>query len=248
VCTLTFTWQVFPDTPVAVAANRDERPDRPSEPPGVLETDPRVVAPRDAEAGGTWIGYNEHGLFVGITNRWTDADLAGDRSRGLLVREALRRQSAEAAGRFVERQVRTHEYEGFNLVLADATAALYYEWGGTVGVRQLEPGVHVAVNVGADGGYVIPAAWPEAGERQAQNAASVQEALAVEPGETATSWLDRAADVLGDHEYGVCVHGDGFGTQSSSLIALGEDGATYRFADGPPCETEYEQIVPGLDG
>ena len=247
VCTLTLAWQVFPDTPVAVAANRDEADGRPSEPPAVLERDPRVVAPRDAEAGGTWIGYNDRGLLVAITNRWNDADLAGERSRGLLVRDALRRPSAEAAGRFVERAVRDREYEGFNLVIADAGAALYYEWDGSLDFRQFDPGVHVVVNVGADGRFSIPKRRPDAGERQAENATRLREALAVEPGETATGWIDRAGESLGDHEFGVCIHGDGYGTQSSSLIAIGRSGATYRFADGPPCETDYEDVTLALD-
>ncbi|WP_135819667.1 NRDE family protein [Halostella litorea] len=243
-CTLTLAWRVFEDAPVVAAANRDELVDRPSEPPEVVEDDPRVVAPRDAEAGGTWIGYNEHGLLVAVTNRWTDADLAGDRSRGLLVRDALRHGSAESAARFVERETDAREFDGFNLVLADADAALLFEWDGTLRFSRLEPGVHVVVNVGADGRFDVPEARPDAGRDQADNARGVRTALTPEPGETAEGWLDRAADVLGDHEYGVCVHGDGFGTRSSSLILLGEDGARYRFADGPPCETAFREVRP----
>jgi len=259
VCTLVIAWQVFADTPVAAAANRDELLDRPSEPPAVLETDPVAVAPRDAEAGGTWIGHNEHGLLVAITNRWTGADSEGeryaragseasrertaDRSRGLLVRDALRQSSAERACRYVERELDERVYEGFNLVVADATAALYVEWDGrSRRIRNFEPGVHVVVNVGADGEYAIPRSRLEAGERQATNADRVAAALAPEPGETATSWIDRASDVVSDHEYGVCVHADEFGTRSSSLLAVGPGGTTYRFADGPPCETAYREV------
>ena len=241
-CTLTLAWRVFVDAPVVVAANRDEGLDRPSEPPGVVEEDPRVVAPRDAEAGGTWIGYNEHGLVVGVTNRWTDADLAGERSRGLLVRDALRESDAESATRLVERAVGDAEYAGFNLVVADANAALLLEWDGRLRVTQLDPGVHVVVNVGADGRFSIPSHRPDAAERQAENARKVREALAPEPGETAVAWRDRAGAILGDHQYGVCVHGDGYGTRSSSLVTLGTEGASYEFADGPPCETPYRRV------
>ena len=241
-CTLTLAWQVFPDAPVVVAANRDEAVDRPSEPPSVVERDPGVVAPRDAEAGGTWIGYNERGLFVGVTNRWTDADLAGERSRGLLVRDALRQPDAEAAARLVERAVRETEYAGFNLVVADANAAVLLEWDGRLRLTQFDPGVHVVVNVGADGRFSIPKHRPEAGEAQAENARRVREALAPDPGETAASWRDRAAAVLADHSFGVCVHEDGYGTRSSSLVTVGREGGTYRFADGPPCETPYRRV------
>jgi uncharacterized protein with NRDE domain len=243
VCTLVFAWQVFPDAPVVAAANRDEALDRPSTPPEVVEESPRVVAPRDEEAGGTWIGYNEHGLFVAITNRWTGREPGGERSRGLLVRDALRQSSAEEAARLVERELDDRAYDGFNLALADASAALLVEWDGeTRRVRNFDPGVHVVVNVGADGDYAIPESRAEAGEAQADNAGEVATALQVEPGETSTAWLDRAADVIADHEYGVCVHRDRFGTRSSSLVEVGREGSRYRYADGPPCETDYRDV------
>ena len=241
-CTLTLAWQVFPDAPVVVAANRDELFGRPSEPPAVVDEEPRVVAPQDAEAGGTWIGYNERGLLVAITNRWTDADLAGERSRGLLVRDTLRRESAEDAARFVEREVDEREYDGFNLVLADDAAAHLFEWDGRLGFSRLEPGVHVVVNVGADGEFAVPEVRPDAAREQAGNARDVRAALTPEPGETAEDWLDRAGDVLADHEYGVCVHGEGFGTRSSSLVLIGDRGSRYWFADGPPCEAAYREV------
>ncbi|MFB6140315.1 MAG: NRDE family protein [Halosimplex sp.] len=261
-CTLVFAWQVFTDAPVVAAANRDELLDRPSTPPAVIDGSPRVVAPRDEEAGGTWIGYNEHGLFVAITNRWTGREArregasrdserlenasgepAAERSRGLLVRDALGQSSAEEAARLVERELDERTYDGFNLVLADANAALLVEWDGeSRRVGNFDPGVHVVVNVGADGDYAIPEARAEAGEAQAENAAKVASALQVEPGERSTAWLDRAADVISDHEYGVCVHRDRFGTRSSSLVEIGREGSRYRYADGPPCETDYRDV------
>lgn len=241
-CTLTIAWQVFPDRPVVAAANRDESYERSAEPPGVYE--PGITAPRDAAAGGTWIGHTDEGLFVGITNRWVSG-VASDRSRGLLVRDALRAESAAAAARTVERAVAETAYDGFNLLVADATAAVLLEWDGTLTVTQLEPGVHVLVNVGIDGAYVEPPDRPEAGPRQADDASRLRAHLRPEPGETADGWAERAKTALGDHEFGVCVHGDGFGTVSASLISLGADGAArYEFADGPPCETAFEPVAP----
>jgi len=242
VCTLILAWQVFPDAPVCVAANRDEADDRPSDPPGEYATDPRVVAPRDRTAGGTWLGHNEHGVLAAVTNRWTDVDLAGERSRGRLVADALAASSAEAAARVVEDAVADASYAGFNLVLADERAAVYCEWDGRLRVRNWRPGVHVVVNVGADGDFAVPDHRQKVGERQAVDARRARTALRPEPGETAPAWRDRAAAVLRDHEYAFCVHGDGFGTQSSSLLTLGADGPDWRYADGPPCETAYRPV------
>jgi uncharacterized protein with NRDE domain len=257
VCTLTLAWQVFPDAPVVVAANRDERSDRPSEPPERTGTDPAVVAPRDAEAGGTWIGYNDAGLFVGITNRPTRGTPA-ERSRGLLVDDALREPDARAAVSLVERAVDAHGYDGFNLVLADAEGAFLVEWDGDLWTTRLGPGVHVVVNSGAalgGGGHVAdafvvpdgPAARAERATERADDARAVRAALTPEPGETSGAWLDRAGAVLADHDYGVCIHADGYGTRSSSLLRLG-DTREYRFADGPPCETPYRPVDVGGEG
>jgi len=226
---------------VVVAANRDERLDRPSSSPAVRDWERPVVAPRDEEAEGTWLGYNDAGLLVAITNRWGEG-LDRDRSRGLLVRDALRHDTAEDAARYVEREVEARGYEAFNLVCVDENACILLEWDGRLRVRTLNPGVHVVVNVGADGSYVVPEHRPEAGVEQAQNADGVRAALQPEPGESADEWLDRAREVIADHEYGVCVHHDGFGTRSSSLVELGE-ARRYEFANGPPCETDYERVA-----
>lgn len=259
-CTLAFAWQVF-DAPLVVAANRDELLDRPSEPPAVRNWEPTVVAPLDESAGGTWFGYNEHGVFVAITNRWVDGSLDSERSRGLLVRDALRSETAEEAAKYVEQAVREDEYDGFNLVVADENAALFFEWDGLLAVSNLQPGVHVVVNIGADGSYRIPEFRQEAAEEQAQNADRLRETLQVKPGESSEEWLDRAATVLSDHDYGVCVHeaeaeqeidgpldssAGGFGTRSSSLLILGDDEQTYRYADGPPCRTSYRVVESQL--
>ena len=241
-CTLTIAHRVFPGVPVAVAANRDELLDRPSTPPRASGDDPAVLAPRDEEAGGTWIGVNSGGLLVAITNRWVDG-LAGERSRGLLVSDALHEFDAASAVRHVQDALGSHEYEGFNLLVADADAAVLLEWDGDLRVTDLDPGVHVVMNAGYDDRFEAFDGFDDAVERQIESATLVREALAPRDDEDATAWLDRAAEVLGDHEYGVCVHEGEFGTRSSSLVAVSDDGGTsYRFADGPPCRTEYRPV------
>jgi hypothetical protein len=246
VCTLILAWQTFADAPVTVAANRDEADDRPTSGPAMRDGNPRIIAPRDERAGGTWMGYNEAGLFVGITNRWKPLR-GGERSRGLLVQDALGHRTAEEAARFVERTVEGDGYNPFHLVVADADAAILLAWDGRLTVRNLRPGVHVVVNVGWDGNYFVPEERPEVGVEQAENTDRVRQALRPEPGETARGWSERAGDLLGDHEYGRCIHEDGFGTQSSSLLRVGPDGGVFEYADGKPCETAYEPVA-GFDG
>lgn len=243
VCTLVIAWQVLDDAPLAVAANRDEVLDRPASPPQVIAGDPTIVAPRDERAGGTWLGYNDRGVLVGLSNRWTDWDLPRERSRGLLVLDLLGADSADAAASMVEEAVRADGYEPFNVAIADADVAVVFEWDGRLRVTELAPGVHAMLNAGWDDRFAAVDGIEGVADDQAESARRIRATLAVAAGESADRWLDRAALALADHDHGVCVHGDGYGTRSSSLIALYADGtATYRFADGPPCEVAYAPI------
>ena len=248
VCTLVFAWQTVPDSLVVAAATRDEALGRPADPPGVFREEPAAIAPRDGAAGGTWIGYNEAGLFVGVTNRWVGRE--GGRSRGHLVADCLGCRSADAAVDHVRASTTRYRYAGFNLIVADADRAVLVEWDGALSATDLDPGIHVVVNVGADGDFFVPESRPEVGRSQADNATALRRALAPEDDETAAAWLDRAAAALGDHEYGVCIHGEEFGTRSASLIRLAAGSeppvGRYWFADGPPCRTDFERVGADL--
>ncbi|WP_232702125.1 NRDE family protein [Halobacterium wangiae] len=224
-CTLAFAWREFDDAPLVVAANRDEAVGRPSTPPAVRGQHPRVLMPRDEEAGGTWIGVNEHRLFVGVTNR--PADVEGERSRGLLVTDALGAESAIDALQRVERELAERDYAGFNLLLADDEDCVLLEWDGVLRTHHLDPGTHAVVNRGFD----------DATEKSR----TVRAALSNE--ESPTAWHDAARTTMRDHDADVCIHRDGYGTRSSSLLWISAGGEVdYEFADGPPCENDYRRI------
>lgn len=243
-CTLILAWRVFEGTPVVVAANRDEAAARPSSPPRRWETaDIAFVAPRDETAGGTWIGYNESGLFVGIANRWTDEELLGSRSRGRLVADALGSEDVDAAVSMVTEATRADDYAGFSLLLADSREAILIEWDGTLQLTPLRPGVHVLTNAGFDDAFRTLDERGESARRQAEASHELRKALQPTELSSRESWLERATSILGSHELGICVHGDGYGTRSASLIALSNPGdATFRFADGPPCTSAFERV------
>lgn len=242
-CTLTLAFQVFPDAPIVVAANRDELLERPSHPPAHRDWELPVVAPLDQTAGGTWIGYNSAGVLVAITNRWVDPELPAERSRGLLVRDALGYETAEAAVRAVEQELANHAYDGFNLTIVDPTAAIHLEWDGHLRVSTLTPGIHVIMNAGFDDHFSTSGTRPDETAIQQENARRIRETLQPEPSETAAEWRERAGHLLGNHDYGVCIHHNGYGTRSASLITIPANAPpSYQFADGPPCETEFHPV------
>ena len=123
-----------------MAANRDEFLARPADPPEP-SADGRWLAPRDRQAGGTWLGVNAGGLFVGVTNRSAGPRDAARRSRGLLVLDALAvcgsRGAAPAAG-----GLDPSAYNGFHLAYADgAFAGLTWSDGSALRQETLAAGV-----------------------------------------------------------------------------------------------------------
>ncbi|MFB6134649.1 MAG: NRDE family protein [Halanaeroarchaeum sp.] len=242
-CTILFAFQEFSDAPLAVAANRDESPDRPSSPPAVTEGDPSVLAPRDERAGGTWMGINEHRVFAIVANRWTDRSLEATRSRGLLVRDILEADSVGAAVEVVRTETAAEEYAGFSVLVSTPAEARVLIWDGVLREEGVAPGVHVLVNVGYDGAYDVPRSRRDVGEEQADAAERIREVLSPREGETGGGWVERARDVLADHEYGACVHRERYQTVSASTVTVDADGdVTWQYADGPPCSTDHRPV------
>jgi uncharacterized protein with NRDE domain len=125
-----------------IAANRDEVRSRPASVARRWPGEP-FVAPRDEQAGGTWLGLNAPGLFVGVTNRFLAPRDEARESRGTLVVEALRASSAlELARRLAP--LPAHRFNAFHLLYADATHA-FVTWsdGERVSHLELPPGLHV---------------------------------------------------------------------------------------------------------
>ena len=84
-CTLIIGRDVVAPGTLALAANRDEDPRRPSDPPRVLLAAPRVVGGRDRVAGGSWLVVRDGRAVVAILNRGGVPAVSGVRSRGLLA-------------------------------------------------------------------------------------------------------------------------------------------------------------------
>src|SRR5512141_3427173 len=67
-CLILLSWKTHAPYRLAVAANRDEFHARPAEPARFWPDRPAILAGRDLEAGGTWMGITRDGRFAALTN------------------------------------------------------------------------------------------------------------------------------------------------------------------------------------
>ncbi|MBQ4891918.1 hypothetical protein A9267_18190 [Shewanella sp. UCD-FRSSP16_17] len=90
-CILFIAVDMHPKWPLIVCANRDEFHHRPTEPAHFWPQDAttQILAGKDLQAGGTWLGVNQLGNFAALTNIRLQTSEDGMRSRGELVLKAL---------------------------------------------------------------------------------------------------------------------------------------------------------------
>jgi Transport and Golgi organisation 2 len=231
VCTVVVL--VRPDR-VLLAANRDERVDRPWDPPAAWWPDrPGVIAGRDRTGGGTWMGINPHGVVATVLNRpGTLGPTAGKRSRGDLPLIALEHRTAAAAAGALT-ALDASLWRGFNMVLADRTGAWF--------VRGLGHG-HPGAEALPQGVSMVTANDPNDldNPRTARHLARFQ---AAEPNWSA--WYPILSDRSGRSAEQInVVPRAGFGTVSSSFATLAAQGdPIWLFAAGPPHETAFRPIM-----
>ena len=146
-CLIVFAWRSHPQHKLLVAANRDEFYARPTAPVHFWNDAPLILAGRDLQQGGTWLGITTSGRFAALTNVRNVQAPVGKLSRGLLVSDFL--NSDATAERFSQQlQSTLSNYSPFNLLLCDGEY-LYYN-NNTGDSFELPPGVYGLSNAALD--------------------------------------------------------------------------------------------------
>jgi Transport and Golgi organisation 2 len=211
-----------------VAANRDESLGRPATPPHRWEGRD-WLAPQDLEAGGTWLGLNVRGLFVGVTNRAGAPRQPGKRSRGLLVTDALSAPDARSLHTQLA-ELPGEQFNAFHLGYADGTwAGVTWSDGRRLFQEALPPGVHVLTERSFGAG--------DEGTRVERLRAQVLRAgvLGLE------AWLGLLSAHGPTPRESTCVHADpvGYGTRSAFVLHRAPTArqSACSWTDGRPCTT-----------
>jgi len=154
-CLILFAWQSHSRYSLVVAANRDEFHSRPTATAGFWDDEPDLLAGRDLQAGGTWLGITRSGRFSAITN-YREPLTPGKRqekSRGHLVRDYF--QSEEHPLRYAEKlATQGDSYQGFNLLLGTPDDLSYVSNRGA-GPASLSKGIYGLSN------HLLDTDWPK---------------------------------------------------------------------------------------
>ena len=143
-CVIFFSYQVHPDFPLILLANRDEFYNRPTKKARYWNDFPNILAGRDLVGGGTWLGVTKNGRFAAVTNYRDPKAETGTISRGNLVADFLK--SDKPAEDYLKNiQKKSYEFSGFNLLVGEinpATNELYYFSNRGGEIINLEAGIY----------------------------------------------------------------------------------------------------------
>ncbi len=245
-CLILVAWQVRSDYPLVVAANRDEFHARPTAAAAAWVDFPDILAGRDLEAGGTWLGMTRTGRFAAVTNVREPGQPAGRRSRGYLTRDFLTGHETPLS---YAAAIDGDAHAGFNLLVGDRQT-LAYRSNRAGAARALPPGIYGVSN------HLLDTPWPKLETARAR----FREALAGLP--TEAPFFDLLADdeIVPDHRLpatGVPLHWERrlsaifvkspeYGTRASTLVLRRDDGSgvlVERSFDAAACAGEEVRLA-----
>jgi uncharacterized protein with NRDE domain len=153
-CLIVFANNTHPKYKLLFAANRDEFYNRPSEQADYWTEHPDLLAGKDLQAGGTWLGITKQGRFAAITNfrdlknHRNDAPSRGNLTLDFLVNDVTPEEY------YNKLKSTLTNYNGFNLILGSVDE-LYYFSNKTKELQKLESGIHGISNA------VLDTPWPK---------------------------------------------------------------------------------------
>ncbi|MDX1439068.1 MAG: NRDE family protein [Rubricoccaceae bacterium] len=230
-CVLFFAHQVHPHYPLIFAGNRDEAYERPAEVVGWWESDPLILAGKDLEAGGTWLGVTKTKRWSVVTNvRDLPAHRDRDLSRGELPTGFL--SGSDSPESYVQRVFSDRDsFNPFNLIVGDLES-VWVVSSHTDYPEQLTPGIYGLSNATLD------EHWPKVRRGKAAFTEIVKDK---EPD------LDACLSLLRDNRQApdaelpdtgvglemermlspLFIQSDRYGTRASSVILLSEGGGEF---------------------
>ena len=233
-CLILFAYDVHPVYKLIVAANRDEAYARPTAAADFWSDVPNVLAGRDLEKMGTWMGVTTSGRFAALTNyRNPQETTEGKRSRGEIVSNFLK--GNEHPKSYIENIAHgDSSYPGYNLLTGNLDELFYYSNVGKK-VEMLQPGIYGVSN------HLLDSDWPKVriGKTELQRAVDehrdkpelVDELFSIlknadpAPDDSLPNTgvgleLERVLSPL-------FIKTDGYGTRSSTVCLLGEEEGYY---------------------
>jgi len=238
-CIVVLAWKVVPNKPLILFGNRDEFYHREAAPLAIWPQS-SIIAGRDLQSGGTWLGITASGRWAIITNfRRKENPPENAITRGALVADYLNGDSKPLA---YLQSVNPAQYAGFNLIVGTLTDAAILGNRGTP-PQILSQGIHTLSNA------LLDTEWPKTKRLlqgfQALDLTKNDDDLVVNGFSLLNDEIKASITDLPNTGIGVemeevlssiRIDSPIYGTRVSSVLVLGDDGYTFAEKTWRPVE------------
>jgi uncharacterized protein with NRDE domain len=235
-CLIALAWQTHPDYPILMVSNRDEFYARATQSMDFWTDKPDILAGRDLEAGGTWLGISKKGRIAALTNVREQPEPRAF-SRGHLVTAWLEgTQSPQAFKQWL--QDKGDQLAGHNLLFGNVEQMFWAtnrppgsDCDTNFSAKALAPGIHSLSNAS------LNTPWPkvELAKQQLQAAIGENEPLSLVDFCSVTANRDLHSDLsyYEDKNLGAerllalsaqWIHTPDYGTRATTVIRRSTDG------------------------
>jgi uncharacterized protein with NRDE domain len=246
VCTLVLLYGLLKDYPVVALHNRYLGKDTLERPPRRLNGN--TVAPLDVESGGTWMGVNDSGLLLAITNQETQRLPEPGRSRGLLALDILNDHDTaeEAKEHLLDPGIRGL-YRTGNFTVLDPQTGWHVVWDRDTHVYPLAEGVYAVSTITMVPGIAwsdhARNIWVDAEKRRARAYELLSGYQPSSVGEAVAELMRVSADHgWGRSQSSICWHSPEYRQTSSTIMAVAAepgDPLVY-YCEGNACENHFK--------
>jgi uncharacterized protein with NRDE domain len=254
-CLIVFAYRQHPKFPFIFAGNRDEIYDRSTRTARFWDSHPSLLAGKDLEGGGTWLGITRRGRFATVTNfRDPSLSVTNGPSRGNLVLDYLiGDHSPEQYMRRIRNQAES--YNGFNLLAGRPLENLLYLNNKNNHLYPLEAGIYGLSN------HLLNKSWPKVKQART-NMERILEGASIQP-EPLFELLydeqkappDELPDTGLDLEQeravsSIFIETEDYGTRSSTVVMVDRQGKIFfeeRYHKPGQKEVHHSQFSFNID-
>ncbi len=182
-CLILFHLQEHPTYKLVLAANRDEAYNRPTAKAAFWQDKPTILAGRDLEQMGTWLGMSKDGRFGALTNYRDPAHMKPSKvSRGEIVTNFL--NGADSTKSYMQ-NLSNHkkDYVGYNVLAGTPDELMYYNNIEDT-ITTIDPGTHGLSN------HFLNTPWPKVEKGKKRLSDYISQAKVVVPEELFTILSD----------------------------------------------------------
>jgi len=248
-CTLIVFYKKFHEYPVLALHNRYEKIGTVELPPRVVKGKFKVFCPVDVRSRGSWIGFNEKGLFAAVTDQHTALPVKTGKSRGELILAILKNFSiAEEVVKYLEDSFK-EGYKRGNFVILDSEKGYHVVYDEDLIVREIKENLCVITNIMAVPGVKIPPTAMkifEDAEVRRKRAIELSRKIFTDDIEEAIFELKKIAADHGEKKgrRSICYHSEleDWVMMSSTIIAVARNivDSKILYCKGNPCENTFQ--------